>query len=701
MRLLAIEAQNFLSLRNFRIDDLDEQLNFLVGANGCGKTSVFRVVRAIRDAFASYATRGSTDDLSEQCTRGTHPIHIELAMRVAFDQPDERELLTAFLGAALAAPEALRNLTVARAAPPQSTNENTPSLEAVEETRASEEGLRNFADWLLNVLRAEDASFLFQGDLKLIYHVGDLYTTSQLSYTFDCEGIPLTIVTSTAGFGGGQLWAGPLPETSQGGGYNPDHAWRAVFVESPHLKAFAQLISGQQTAGIDDLSAAPLLKAIAEQHVEVSAKLQQPVAQAQKRLIELCGLKPGDINQPLSFVRLISRMLHRSLVFTNNQRTPLKRFTQFSAEEVSTIVDNLDDEARVPLWLYHLSIGTYREKQQFKRLKTLFTKLVGGEQTFDVQAKHLQASAGGGIEIDLRMVDEEGDTSLVYEGAGIWEALLLATLLEASTGRIILLDEPAANLHPSMQRKVLDMLHRTNGQVITVTHSSHVLPTRPIDFQHVVRLQKESGSTATYRLGDLSQYRIRPDKLEQELSSSSDVAGLLFASGVILIEGDTETAALGEWFPHSEAGKERDFADLNVALYAVGGKTAFPFYMRFLTAFGVPWVVICDGDALMINAGIWGALKDLKRIDRDPPSAAAFPELKVLAEAAGVYTANTDFDQNFEKIPEVQRFIADPDNELPTSSKVRDGRLIGQHLLPPPPAIERILQCALQQLGVA
>jgi energy-coupling factor transporter ATP-binding protein EcfA2 len=700
VRLLAIEAQNFLSLHNFRIEDLDERLNFLVGPNGCGKTSVFRVVRAIRDAFDSYSTRGTIEDLSEQCTRGTHPIHIELAMRVAFDQPDERELLISFLGAALAAPEALRSLTVMRAAPPKSTSENTPSLEAVEETRASEEGLRNFADWFLNILSAKEASFLFQGDLKLLYHMGELYPTIRLSYTFDCEGTPLTIVTSTTGFGGGQLWAGTLPETSQGGGYTLEYAWRTVFVESPHLKAFAQLISGQQTAGIADLSAASLLKAIAEQHVEVSAKLQQPIAQAQKRLIELCGFKAGDINQPLSFARLISKLLRRSLVFTNNQRTPLKRFTQFTPEEVGTIVDNLDDEARVPLWLYHLSIGKYQEKQQFQRLQVLFTELIGGKQTFDVQAKHLPASSGGGIEVSLRMVDEGGDTSLVYEGAGIWEALLLATLLDASTGRIILLDEPAANLHPGMQRKVLEMLHKTSGQVIAVTHSSHMLPTRPIDFQHVVRLQKESGSTATYRLGNLSQYRIRPDKLEQELSSSSDVAGLLFASAVILIEGDTETAALSEWFPNSKAGKKRDFADLNIALYAVGGKTAFPFYMRFLTAFGVPWVVICDGDALTINGGIWGALRELASINHDPPHTATFPDLKALAEGAGVYTANTDFDQNFEKIPEVKNYIDDPNNELPTSSKVRDGRLIGQQLLPPPPEIERILQGALQRLGL-
>ena len=80
-------------------------------------------------------------------------------------------------------------------------------------------------------------------------------------------------------------------------------------------------------------------------------------------------------------------------------------------------------------------------------------------------------------------------------------------------------------------------------------------------------------------------------------------------------QGETETGALSEWFPKSAVGQGKTFADLNLVSYWVGGKTNFAFYMHFLSEFGVPWVVICDGDALPVNKDrncqLWEALKDL------------------------------------------------------------------------------------------
>lgn len=182
--------------------------------------------------------------------------------------------------------------------------------------------------------------------------------------------------------------------------------------------------------------------------------------------------------------------------------------------------------------------------------------------------------------------------------------------------------------------------------------------------------------------------------------ASRDLAGLLFANGVILVEGPhTEVPALNEWFPKSHVGGGRTFADLNIALYPVIGASSFAFYFRFLQAFGVKWVVVCDGDSLepisWNGRPMWKALKELNLIEQ-VPEGEEFKEIKAKAEQAGIYSPNEEANQKFEHIPDVARYMAE--HGLSSKNKA-DGRQVGQALLCPP-EFERILQCALQHLGL-
>jgi predicted ATPase len=47
MILHGIKARNFMSLRDCTISELDDHLNFLVGPNGSGNSTVFRTLKAI------------------------------------------------------------------------------------------------------------------------------------------------------------------------------------------------------------------------------------------------------------------------------------------------------------------------------------------------------------------------------------------------------------------------------------------------------------------------------------------------------------------------------------------------------------------------------------------------------------------------------------------------------------------------------
>ncbi|MFL5591818.1 MAG: ATP-dependent nuclease [Ktedonobacteraceae bacterium] len=341
--------------------------------------------------------------------------------------------------------------------------------------------------------------------------------------------------------------------------------------------------------------------------------------------------------------------------------------------------------------------GDFSERTRFQRIQKSFTELVGEDLGFDIYAKFENAQQSE-LSIEIQVTDPDGEIPLAYHGAGIWEALMLSTILDESEGRVILLDEPASNLHPGMQHKLVKALNDVPGQVIVVTHSAHMLPTIAENFYKVRRMQKTRNGTLVKGLE--SSGPLKSGKIEKELNKSSDLAGLLFADGVILVEGETEIGALDEWFTKSAISQGKAFSDLNLVVYWVGGKSNLPFHMHFLSEFSVPWVVICDGDALPVdkdrNYLLWNALKDLKRIDDTPDPTANFEDLKSLAEKGGLYTLNACPTGKFEDIPDVKKFTSN--NAVGGDGKVQRGRYIAARI-PCPKEVEDILRCVLRRSG--
>jgi len=399
-------------------------------------------------------------------------------------------------------------------------------------------------------------------------------------------------------------------------------------------------------------------------------------------------------NRPFTFGYVLQILLQHAFVFTNNLRVPMPDIITFNREEAANPTLDLDDERQIPLLLFRLKNSDFAGRARFQRIQESFRRLVDGDLSFDISAS-LVNDQQSVLSINIMVTDPQGEISLAYHGAGIWEALMLSTILDESDERVVLLDEPASILHPGIQHKLVESLHMVPGQVIVATHSVHMLPTKAENFRKVRRMQKTS--TGTLVKGMDSSSWVKLDKLEKELNRSSDLAGLLYADGVILVEGETEIGALSEWFPKSAVGQGKTFADFNLTLCWVGGKTNFPIYMHFLSELGVRWVAICDGDALPPNENkpLWNALKDLALI-ANVPNATSFEELRALTEKAGVYTANTSPTEKFEDISDVKNYKSN--NAVYGDGKVQQGRYIAAHI-PCPKEVEEILQYALRRLG--
>lgn len=711
MKLHRISVHNFMSLRSFELNGLDDHLTYVVGPNGAGKTTVFRALRTLRDAFAAvhrvnqFTGLGLAQDrflidLQHHTSRGmtgVTPTEVDISIEITLDTPREADLLSAFLTAAMTNREQLQAI-------PQQGQPHK---------NLSDAGLATFSSWLLDAFRGSDLAWLHRGIVRMRCWPSAHDPRLIVGYTCDCAGVPITFSAGwhpsfdVGHLSGGQLEPGPLPGPDAGAtlyqylkGADPGQWSRILGV----------LTSLQPTGLHVPIDVEELLHFVATAPVRLIAQgvSQYPFPPAHQRLSELTGLSlRNSQSDRVSLSAVLWQILREALVFSENVRAPLAAAPKYTGEQLLSTVPQTESVSDLPMRLFWLKSGDLMARARYRQIQSTFENLVGASSSFEVVADKVQSPPDltspqqapmqldetgrwypglqptihteppPEIGLDIMIIGQGGwESPLADQGAGVWELLVLSVLIHDSTGRVVLLDEPAANLHPSAQRTLRDMLRSTQGQFLVVTHSQHLLPSKAEDVGQVFRLAKTDVGTLPHHFNPKS-VGITEDKLGQELSRSSDVAGLLFAAVVILVEGDTEIAALSEWFPSVSSG--RTLEDANVVLFSVGGKTEFGFYIRFLHAFGVPWAAIADGDALIANSSLWSALKAVGAATPSPAptTAADFDEARRYAAAAGVFTANDAPDQEFENIPEVRAYIDDPSNGLPTKSKVRDGRQIG------------------------
>lgn len=559
MKLHSIKAENFLSLRHCHIDELDLHRNFLVGPNGSGKTTVFRLLRMIRDVIAEGST-GKRPALNQLCTRGVVPPAFDVCINVEFDMRSEQDLLVAFLCTALSQPTVLNTVL--------------SQLQSQGNVQLPRDQYLFFTEWLSHNISPETVPFFFRGDLRVTYR-SEMYEYLRLSFTFLCKGEPVTILIGSFSGTDGTFWRGEPPELLTNGPAGGDallkFLWNPRVHKGPEeggpLFEFFNYRPESEPATLD-VEEFFLFLADQRSFLQVEpVSAQYAILPLYSPLSRASGIDFSQASgRRLTFGFLLSLLFQRATVFTNNIRSPFSSPIRLDVNEVILQQVNLDDEQQIPLWLLLLKNGDTTEQTRFRRIQETFRILTGDSMRFDLTVKRmpqqLPTTATSQLPtLDIRVIDADGDISLAYEGAGIWEALILSTLLAESEGRLVLLDEPAANLHPGMQYKLLEMLRSAPGQVIIVTHSAHLLPIHADEFHCVYRMQKNQLESQVSSLG--KTFSSQQDKLENELRASRDLAGLLFADGVLLVEGATEIGAFSEWFLQSTASQGKTFADRN------------------------------------------------------------------------------------------------------------------------------------------
>ncbi len=620
MKVHKITTNNFLALRDCTLDGLDERLNFFVGPNGSGKTSLFRALKVLKESFEAVGTVKTLDHLYSV---HANPRQLDIDVKVSWDTDHEQKAIGAFLCASLSATNSL-NEAIKR----------VPQLSAYQITPERSE---RFTTWLREQCTPGRLQFLFTGQLHLTYREE---TGTRLNYAFACKGELVTIQMAAYPPQDGTFWKGSVPISST-------TTWRAgndvlleyLFSENDSLKQNPRKTKAKapKKEGVDvalkpaqataearaeayfdyppggkpaPLDMEALILDLAEKHgyLEVGTVAEPQTYQPEYVLLrEMSGINFSQANSgKLLCSKLFALLLRNACVFTKSVFTPFEEPAPFQEKRVFSVNKTLIDEKDIPYWLLGIRDGDVDQKARYKRIQDTFKLLAGEEREFDLSVEtSMQFSSNGRHEreevskIDILVTDATGTISMTSQGSGLWEALVLSVFLDDSKGRVILLDEPAASLHPNMQHRLVEILHSdsTPGQMLIVTHSAHLLPTRADRLQHVYRLQKEADGARVFSGGSFLQTEL--ERVENKFASSVNVANLLFSNGVLLVEGATEFGAFPVWIPLLERGNRQTLADMNIVLHDIGGKENFPFYLRLLKKFGVPCTAIGDGDALL------------------------------------------------------------------------------------------------------
>ncbi len=530
MKITEIKFQNILSFNDFTWSGIDGGLNIVVGPNGAGKSNILIAINFLKDylsnPFKNYNFNREYKWLINAGKKDADKCRI--CIGIEFDKNDEKDLFKHFFTLILQTAITSDLSSINREISEHNAGNPTATLSPINDDACLHK--------VLDKINVEFIDDFFKG--TLIFEIDENNPSGSLYYTFAKSSNQIRLYLSGGQFSGsliignGELLLGTAPSTTIINFPSYDD------LKSKIPEAYNQCMNHQEfsnTIGLSFSFGGILDEVINNsQYNRISGFEAKPTnsLNSAKELIKVLKFNQNNSQSPLFFIYLFNHIVGEKIINLDNFRIPYEK--EYPVSEIENSHPNLANGKDLALYLHKLRNGNREEKTTFKEIDDLFFSIAKAH--LDITCHFLSENQNynnynrftpGDYSASVHVVDnnktensnnnlkdkvkftilvaKEGgniEIPLEYSGAGIQELILLISLLKMpySEGCIILLDEPAVNLHPIMQKKLLNKFkniingkeqaeQNTNkNQIFIISHSSHFIPKEKILSKSVKRI---------------------------------------------------------------------------------------------------------------------------------------------------------------------------------------------------------------------
>ncbi len=345
-------------------------------------------------------------------------------------------------------------------------------------------------------------------------------------------------------------------------------------------------------------------------------------------------LDRGNNENGHTLLKFVSTIFENSIIRTSNIRSFPEESILENNEKLPPFNFHNVNGKNLPLMLFNLKNNlSEKNRDSFKIITEEFSKIFN-DLKFDVvldeklsstqhkeistiPSNHLARETSFGFDVlgikntsitnilrklEIQITKNKISIPLESTAAGVFETIFILTCILGHKNKTILLDEPALNLHPHMQKRILELIKRTirenKNRVILITHSPYLIN---IDnFTSIWRLNTFENST---RVNNLKKVFGIDKKEEQRITmqlQNSEIRSMLFSRGLILTEGPSDKIVIEKLDKYLSEKKKGPKLDENEwSIIDINGKDNLHLFLNLARLLKIPHVTIMDYDALM------------------------------------------------------------------------------------------------------
>lgn len=307
----------------------------------------------------------------------------------------------------------------------------------------------------------------------------------------------------------------------------------------------------------------------------------------------------GQVPERISPFELLAQIYHSSVIRLSDTRLKLVQSDRLSVDQSSYNLKGVSGFSLAEDLFRIKNSPDLKARQTYSHLREAFRGLSG--VSFDVVEEELRTTSstreeGPPLKVPSIFFD---DGTFTYgtdmAAAGHCELLLVLSCVVDWASSVVLLDEPALNLHPVKQRQLYSQLvflaARMSNQLFIITHSPSFIGVSEVS--GAMRFTLSGGVTHIRRVIEFPEEQL--EEIQNMLRVEPGLATLLFSNKVILVEGQGEEAAFSEWFP--KCVDPVDLSSRGVTVFNVNGDGSFKRFAEFLDLWEIPLRAVGDGKA--------------------------------------------------------------------------------------------------------